>query len=473
MRNVFASLVMVLAAASGALGGSIVDCRDATSLQEALDDARPGDTIRVVGRIGNKTQFTYSRSGTATSPITLTGKPGTSPAISGYVIPKQNTKSDYFQVVGDLLIDGGGDTPVSCYQMTGVGQAAINLTFVNCNPKNTILSNDFTGQTIEGNVIRDSDHGLYIQNTFAANGYKVARRNIYLPNPQCRSNCYAFHGYSESGSNSGLDLEQSIFAGARNAIIGGRNPTTKHEKVIDNVWWKGAGLQLGYANGCAQVDAFRGNVFLRAPVQLDPLCSDADPNSIGPNQFYPSPGGATMYSIRYRDAAKTQTKANPRDAWPGDTFLVPAGTSSIGVTFWFEPTGGNDCCKSSNLAKFAAQLKLVGVPSPEAGASTVAAPPSPRSWLFGNDHEAGRGELAVLVWNGTGPTAVGVDLAPVTSVGSNFTITRAEDMPYGAPVLAGVYQGGLVQVPITGEFQTYVLRAGSAAARTPTPQAAP
>jgi hypothetical protein len=438
----------------------VVTVSKASKLQDALDDARPGDWILVSGTVGENTKFIYSKSGTAEHPIVVSGVPGTGATISGGLVQKPNGGTfGYFQVVGDLLLTQTGMRRVPCLQMVGPGQKAINLTLAGCEGGNGLLMNDSgPGQEAYGNVVRDSDHGMYVQNSYAS-GYKLVRRNIFLPDTLCRWNCYSVHGYSEKGANAAIWLDQNIFAGAKHWILGGTNPTTKHEKVTGNVHWQTGG-QVGYREGCGQLDAFTENVFLKASVQLDPLCYGGDPNVIRDNEFY-SPDGATFYSVRYRDASKAHQNVNPGDVWDGSRFLVSEPGGSVGVTYWFKGPAGQECCRKTNLAKWRSQLAAAGCSGCETKATEVTAVPSPRYWLTGNEYEAGRGQLAVLNWEATGRSTVPVNLSSVLAVGTAFTVTRAEDMPYGPPALSGTYSGGDVAVPLNGPFQAFVVRSAN------------
>jgi hypothetical protein len=435
----------------------VITVSNAAKLQDALDDARPGDWILVSGTVGENTKFVYSKSGTADHPIVVSGAPGTGATISGGLVQKPNVGPfGYFQVIGDLLVTQTDSQKFPCFQMVGPGQKAVNLTLVGCEGENGLMMSDSgPGQEAYGNVIRNSDHAMYVQNSYAS-GYKAVRRNIFLPDTLCYSNCYSVHGYSEKGANAAIWLDQNIFAGAKHWILGGTNPTTKHEKITGNVFWQTSG-QVGYNQGCGQLDAFTGNVLLKASVQFDPLCYGGDPNVIQDNEFY-SPDAATFNSVRYRDANKAEHNVNPGDVWNGSRFLVSEPGGSVGVTYWFKPPAGLECCRKSNLAKWRSQLAAAGCAACETTATEVTTVPSPRFWLTGNEYEAGRGQLAVLNWEATGPSTVPVSLAPVVAVGAAFTVTRAEDMPYGPAALSGTYSGGDVAIPLNGPFQAFVVR---------------
>lgn len=64
-----------------------------------------------------------------------------------------------------------------------------------------------------------------------------------------------------------------------------------------------------------------------------------------------------------------------------------------------------------------------------------------------NQYEPGRGNIIVYNWEGV--SQVAADISSVLPVGTAFEIRNAQDI-LGAPVLAGVYDGGIVNLPMTG-----------------------
>jgi hypothetical protein len=67
--------------------------------------------------------------------------------------------------------------------------------------------------------------------------------------------------------------------------------------------------------------------------------------------------------------------------------------------------------------------------------------------IRGNRYEAGR--ATIVIHNGAGQGAVGVDLSGVLKAGARYEIHNVQDL-FGAPVASGTYGGGSVSVPMNG-----------------------
>lgn len=68
-----------------------------------------------------------------------------------------------------------------------------------------------------------------------------------------------------------------------------------------------------------------------------------------------------------------------------------------------------------------------------------------------NRYEPGRGNLTVYNWDNL--STVGVNLASILPAGTAYEIRDAQNF-YGSPVATGVYQGGTVNIPMTGTAVT-------------------
>lgn len=64
-----------------------------------------------------------------------------------------------------------------------------------------------------------------------------------------------------------------------------------------------------------------------------------------------------------------------------------------------------------------------------------------------NKYEPGRANIIVYNWQNL--SAVPVDISGVLPVGTPFEVVNAQNF-YGAPVLSGAYQGGIISLPMTG-----------------------
>ncbi len=85
-----------------------------------------------------------------------------------------------------------------------------------------------------------------------------------------------------------------------------------------------------------------------------------------------------------------------------------------------------------------------------AGASDQASallPPAPQIFVRPNKYEPGRAHIAVYNWTQQG--SVPVDLSGVLGIGDEYELRNVQDV-FGAPVLSGTYQGGVVNLPMSG-----------------------
>jgi hypothetical protein len=299
----------------------------------------------------------------------------------------------------------------------------------------------------------------------------------------CRNpkNCFSFHGYTQGGWNSGLWVEESVVRGAR-FLIGGTNSRTRHTVLKGNVFYSG-GPQIAYTSP-AQHDDVSGNVIYRSPFTAGFWATDG-PSHLTNNEFMNAPPGAELNDLspvvaNEGSAAGTAEDAESEDASPrkkkwvparfhpqdvidGNTYLAPDG-GSIRSGWRFPDRRQSGPKDGKTLADLRADLQAAGCASCEAHGKTIPSPVSPRVFLWGNAYEKGRGELAIYRNadpGGTAPAPVPVDLSPVVEAGSGYAIVKAADGPASAPVVAGTYSGGTVNVPLSGEFEAFlVLPAG-------------
>jgi hypothetical protein len=148
-------------------GADLVEVTDAGQLQRALDDARPGRTIRLAAGTyaGN---FVATAQGTPDSPIRLCGSrsavlDGGNVDDGGYTLHLQ--KASHWQVLGltvrgggkGVMVDAGTGNLIQGLLVTSVGDEAIHL------------RTDSTDNGVVGNVVRDTGlrkpkygEGIYI-----------------------------------------------------------------------------------------------------------------------------------------------------------------------------------------------------------------------------------------------------------------------------------------------------------------------
>ena len=118
---------------------------------------------------------------------------------------------------------------------------------------------------------------------------------------------------------------------------------------------------------------------------------------------------------------------------------------------------------------------------------TTGAPTVNKVFVRANKYEAGRANVTVYDW--THASTVSVDLSSVLQVGANYEVRDAQNF-WGAPVLSGTYQGGSVNLPMTGlapaapvgmaapaptgpEFNVFVVLTNAGVSGSPTPTSTP
>jgi hypothetical protein len=456
-------------------GGNGATAERPRKLQAAVDAAKAGDEIRLVGG-DYEGRIHVSTGGSLEHPVVIRNKPGDVVRLKGWIHVDDGVPGVW--IVGlDITLPkpdaGKGDV---CIQMQGADVRAINNYVHDC-AQNGISAwranrSASPGQVVYGNVIARSDHGIYAQNRYDEDGYKKFVRNLILDSETgCERNCFSFHGYTESGWNSGLWVEDSIVRGAR-FIVGGTNGRTRHTVVKGNVFYK-ASPQLAYTTP-AQHDDVSGNVVYGSPLTIGFWATDG-PSRFTNNELMNAAPGVEINDLRpVAKPADGKGKPgaasfNPQDVIDGNTYLAPEG-GPIRSTWWLPDNGKSSCCREKTLADLRAGLQAAGCARCEANAKTIAAPVSPRIFLWDNAYEKGRGELAIFRDAAAGGAAgpVPVDLSKVVTPGASFAIVKAADGPSSAPVISGTYQGGTVAVPLEGEFEAFlVLPASTAPGTTP------
>ena len=465
-------------------GGNGATAQAPAKLQRAVDGSKPGDEIRLLAG-DYEGKIRVSSGGTAEHPVVIRNNPGDAVRLKGWIHVDDGVPSVWIAGL-DISPAAGSDRGDVCVQMQGADVRVINNYIHDC-AHNGIAAwrpnrSAAPGQLVYGNVIARSDHGLYAQNDYEEDGYKRFVRNLVLDSQTgCKKNCFSFHGYTEHGSNSGLWVEESVFRGAR-FLIGGTNSRTRHTVMKGNVF-QSAAPQIAYTSPSQHDDVSRNVVYGSALTvgfwatdgpsrftENELMNADAEINDLRPVGAGEAPAavkdaGGKSHTTAPEKGKPQAARFHPQDVIDGNVYLAPDG-GSIRSTWWF-PGGRQSCCKEKTLADLRSDLQASGCNRCEANGRTIAAPVSPRVFLWGNAYEKGRVELAIYRSadpGAAGAAAVPVDLSPVLEAGSGYSVVRAADGPASTAVASGTYAGGTVPVPVTGEFEAFLVLPGAAGA---------
>lgn len=270
---------------------------------------------------------------------------------------------------------------------------------------------------------RGHGHAIYAQN---ARGTKQIKDNIIF-----HQFAYGIHVYgSEKASLKGFEIDGNIAFDngcltrpddhSPGILVGGGSPAARIA-VRDNVV-VGGGVRLGYPWGVPSDDfVFTGN-YCEGLVVRDFRQGTVAKNTI----------------VAHSNVVQLEAAARPLVAglrWDDNDYYVTDGR-------WGE-CAMVEGSKSRGLA-FSEWRSATGFDA--ASRFMKGAPDKLRVVVSPNAHESGRANVAIL--NPQGLAAVDVDLSGVLKVGTKFRIASAKDF-FGQPLVAGVYDGQSVCVPLT------------------------
>lgn len=483
MRTIRLMLVAVLV--SGCAQAAVRNVATPAEVVAAMAASSPGDEIALAdgtyGTTANPVDWLFTKATTLRPQVAINPKV----IIIGFIDVKPGTAEF---VVRNLNVNlaGVGGFPTndprnrkSAIQLHGPQNMAIN-NFVDCgNGLNTTghggidmwqQNGGGPGQLMYGNVVTRCHHPVYMQNDFAVDGYKKVFRNVIAWDYGFGTNNsrYAVHCYTEGGVSSGCDLEENIIVGSP-ALMGSTNSST-HDGIFRANVFLGTG-PIGSYTSTSWKMIFDRNVLFRGA--LNPGSLKPGANAITANEMYSTT--ANLQNLRMVD---TNVSNDPPVNFSSTDYInqnkfLRTGTS-IKSTYWLP--GISECCGGASFTKYRNDIRAKGCVMCEANGMDVLAPASPRVFLTDNIYEANRGQLAIVSWGVTTAHTVAVDLSSIIPVGMGFKIVRAEAGPLSTPVLTGVGDGSNVNVPMPGEWESFlVLPSGIAPTVTPSnsPTASP
>lgn len=452
-----------------------------TSLARAIDDARPGDEIRLLSG-SYEGEFTFTDGGAPEHPVVLRNAPGAWPKITGSVHVGDGVGSVWIWGLEVTYAAPAAEKGDDCIELKGPDNRAINNYLHDCtwNGIGAWRSNKrpAPGQIVYGNLIVRSDHAIYAQNRFEDEGYKYFVNNVILDvklAPGARKTCcYAFHGYTERGDVSGIDVREGIFT--ETFLIGGQNLPNHHLVVRDSLFYASFAT-IGYRRP-TQV-TFVGNTIARGRTSFNDWWGAEEaqhkrpgPSVVTDNEFYNVPGDAPGHfrNMEIRTSAYVPDPAKPgRFVLQEKTPRLPAddvfdrnlySDPPNSLNWW---VGGQEQCCGGTFAKWREVVALAGNASFDANSRVVPAPTTPKVVVHPNAYDSSRIHVGIVNWGSRGPASVNVVLPAGTfAPGTPYEVRRVRDFS-GEPVARGKYDGAAIPVPVDGEFDAFVILATAAA----------
>ncbi|MFL6227684.1 MAG: hypothetical protein ACJ741_02780 [Pyrinomonadaceae bacterium] len=426
------------------------DLGSALSKQSKL---KPGDTLWLRGGVYRGT-FRSRLAGTAEKPTLVAQSPGERATIDGSL----KVFGEWATYWGFEVTNSNADRTAE--RPTGVEIEGAHTRFVNLVVHDTGNGFGFWSSAVDselyGNLIyhngwsgidRGHGHGIYTQNE---EGTKLIRDNVIF-----EQYGWGIHAYTEEGALRGLYFEGNVSfdngapADARydNILVGGRQPAERVSLVSNFTYETPASGET------------KPNVRLNYE-STDNKDLTAKDNYFAGGDTVASVGGwlsVTMTGNTFRGRKQLVELSLPQGvapsayAWDGNTYCGSDAASPFGFegraldfTGWQGATGFDRTSSGS-----AAGGQACGV----------------RVFVRPNLYEQGRANVVVYNWERRGE--VEVDVSGVLVRGAKFEVRDARNY-FGAPVVAGTYDGKPLRLPVGA--RRVALPVGAHAA---SPQSAP
>ena len=372
----------------------------------------PGDTIWLRGgtyTIPSGGHILCGLRGTAAAPITVAQYPGERATIDikgaaqGFFFTNSPNPSGAAYVnFKDFEVTNSDtnrvpDMPVGIYVRLSDHLKFINLV-VHDTGEGFALTTDATNTEVYGCLIyyngaeHGQEHGIYIQ---SISGYKKAIDNIAFSNSGA-----GIHAYPHGEDTALLDISLIGNIAFNNGLLGDSTPSTD--------------LLLG------------GDAVAISPVIDGNATYKAAPGNLWNNRI--------GYSAGCTNPTITNNYFVGTTAWTSCT----SGLSLTGNTFYG---------LTYSQTTYGAPVTALDTKAFPGNTYTTTRPTGTRVFVRPNQYEAGRANIAVYNWDRQ--SAIDVDLGGIVARGAVYEVRNAQDY-FGAPVVAAVYDGGLVRIPLSG-----------------------
>jgi len=438
---------------------NIRDVTTAAELSGAISTAMPGDLIRVqAGTYAGV--FNPVKPGTAANPIVIQA--------NGHVVINGGFKMDAaFTYVRDFEIT---DAPLH--------QSGFDLYCHDCGAINNVIHglnsgvgigawNTGAGQLVYGNIIYaqnsvdNNPHNIYTQNDFSKSGYKYFVGN-YIADPAPTGSTFNFHAYGQQTYVSGIYLKNNIFANGSTLIGSWSALQPDHHQVVDTNYFWNADMRFGYKRP-TWFNAFGnyfGKSYLRSVLQWG-----------SPEVLYPSLVGASIFknntiaypvghsiefeAYSYADSCSvTLPNGDPDPACPrkdgvnirpDNDFDLNTYIPGFSSSFF---AGGVNNGNVTSLSQWQTLTETAGKKF-DANSTIIASEPT-RQFYIQNELDLSRGFLVVYNWQ---------NLPSITFSHPGALEVRPVKDSFGASIASG---NDSVTVPLSGQFQTFVIKVTAA-----------
>lgn len=424
----FVSAIMATEWYASPLGSGVGTYGDPYNLQTALTNSSlaAGDTLWL--REGTyQGSFSVSLHGLEANPVVIRNFDNERATIDGYI--RLNTTTNVW--FWGLEITDSSKESRSVPFDTVSGTLNMGVKFINCMIHDCCIGLAGGPYEAYGNIMwycgrTSTEHAIYWQN----DGSIVKRiQNNLIGYPSG----FGVHNYSGSGLLKGYEISGNAIWGAgetansgKAAILVGGGTAVENLDIVDNhIWNRNRGIQLGYSVD-DNVDAkVRGNVLYGGrPLYLAKRFSSltvtnnvsmtVDDGCVFADMSTPFDGaGPYVWDINVYMSTRIGVKA----------FVILPTTYTFAE--WKTLTSFDNGSSFDEVAPSGLLNRVVVVP---------------------NAHEAKR--CHIIVWNWQGSATATVDVSSVLQRGNVFEVRSAMNF-YGNPVLSGVYDGGLLTLPLT------------------------
>ena len=456
---------------SGGAGTSSSPWSLTTALAGAGGKIQPGDTVWLRGGTygsGGYNQYTSTLTGTASAPIIVRQYPGERATINGFM----TVNGGYTTFWGMEIMDSDPqrtstqsgsfptDIPRANYQVTvnGPGTKFINVV-VHDLGNGLAAWESATNAEVYGSLFynngwqgtdRGHGHGLYIQNL---SGTKLLGDNIVFDNFDYGIQIYSQETHINNitldgniafnNSTLGDEEDQDIVAGGTQNgmqnLVATNNATYRNDRSKTAKF----GLDYGVASSNGKIS---GNYFA-GMVQLQNWSSLSFTN----NTLYGGAPQAVSIELMSGQSFTAYLLNNQQ-------YFEPP---SLNIA---QPFGTVTATNGGEGHTFADWKSTTGLDGSSSFSATD--PTGQQIILRPNKYEAGRANIAVYNWSGSGVATV--DLSNVLKPGDQFEVRNAQDF-YGTPAYTGTYGGGAVSIPLTRVAPVAVIGGSPSAPPVPAP----